>query len=186
MNGYSIALFLHIVGALGFFIALGLEWISLRNLRSATTAEQVLQWLRLPAEMGRVGMLSMLTLLAAGFYMMAIVWGGVAWILVTLGAIVLMIILGMAITGRRMAAIGQAAASEHGPVSPSLHHLLNQPVLWISLQTRVAMALGIVYLMVVKPGLVGSLVTMGVAIILGLASALPMPRRQQVQKGPAD
>ena len=29
MNAYSIALFLHIVGALGFFVALGLEWTGL-------------------------------------------------------------------------------------------------------------------------------------------------------------
>ncbi len=29
MDDYSIALFLHIVGALGFFVALGLEWTGL-------------------------------------------------------------------------------------------------------------------------------------------------------------
>ncbi len=85
MNDYSIALFLHIVGALGFFVALGLEWTSLRHLRQATTAEQVCEWLRVPNEMGRVGLIAMLTLVAAGLYMTARVWGGVAWIMVTLG-----------------------------------------------------------------------------------------------------
>ena len=39
MNDYSIALFLHIVGALGFFVALGLEWTGLRQIRSAMTLE---------------------------------------------------------------------------------------------------------------------------------------------------
>ena len=186
MNGYSIALFLHVVGALGFFVALGLEWTSLRHLRRATTAQQVREWMRVPSEMGRVGMISMLTLLAAGFYMMAIAWGGVAWIIVTLGVIVLMIILGMAITGRRMAAIGRMVNAERGPLSSDLQSLLYDPVLWISMQTRVAMALGIVFLMTVKPGLGGSLLTIGVAIVLGLASALPMPRRERTQEGSAD
>jgi len=41
MNDYSIALFLHVVGALGFFVALGLEWTSLRQIRGAATSGQV-------------------------------------------------------------------------------------------------------------------------------------------------
>ena len=47
MNGYSIALFLHIVGALGFFVALGLEWIGLEQIRSAMAPEQVRGWVSL-------------------------------------------------------------------------------------------------------------------------------------------
>jgi len=45
MTLYSLALFLHIVGALGLFIALGLEWTGLWYLRRAGTAEQAQQWL---------------------------------------------------------------------------------------------------------------------------------------------
>jgi len=41
MDDYAIALFLHIVGAVGFFVALGLEWTGLRQIRSAMTPEQV-------------------------------------------------------------------------------------------------------------------------------------------------
>ena len=185
MNDYSIALFLHIVGALGFFVALGLEWTSLRHLRRATTAEQVREWMRVPAEMGRVGMIAMVTLLAAGLYMMATVWGGVAWIMVTLGALVLLSVLAVALTRPRMAAIGRALTAETGPVSPTLHHLLHHPLLWISIQTRVAIALGIVFLMTVKPDLIGSLLTIGVATILGLASALPILNRERAQEEPA-
>jgi hypothetical protein len=185
MNNYSIAMFLHVVGALGFFVALGLEWTSLRHLRRAMTTDQVREWLRVPAEMGRVGMISMLTLLAAGFYMMAIAWGAVAWIMVTLGAIVVMI-LAMVLTRRRMMAIGRTVSTERGPLSPALSQLLHDPMLTISIQTRVAIALGIVFLMTVKPGLGGSLLTIAVAIVLGLASSLPMPRRAQVQEGRGD
>ncbi len=185
MNSYSIALFLHVVGALGFFVSLGLEWTSLRHLQRATTTEQVREWLRVPSEMGRVGMIAMLTLLVAGFYMMAVAWHGVAWILVTLGAIVLMM-LAMVPTRRRMAAIGRTASTERGTVSHALSLLLHDPVLTISLQTRVAMALGIVFLMTTKPGWAGSLLTIAIAIVLGLASAWSIPRRAQMQEGQAD
>lgn len=49
-----------------------------------------------------------------------------------------------------------------------------------------AMALGIVFLMTVKPDLGASLLTIGVAIVLGLASALPIPGRERVQEEPAE
>lgn len=37
----------------------------------------------------------------------------------------------------------------------------------LTIQTRVAIALGIVFLITVKPGLVGVLLTIGVAVVLG-------------------
>ena len=185
MNTYSIALFLHVVGALGFFVTLGLEWTSLRHLQRAVTTDQVREWMRVPTEMGRMGMLSMLTLLIAGFYMMAVTWHGVAWIIVTLGAIVLMI-QAMVPARRRMAAIGQTASMESDSISPALSQYLHDPMLAISIQTRVAIALGIVFLMTVKPGWVGSLLAIVIAVVLGLASALPMFRRTQIQAGQGD
>jgi hypothetical protein len=186
MNVYSVALFLHIVGALGLFVALGLEWTGLRQMRSATTSDQIRAWMRLLGSTRGVGMAAMLTILVSGLYMMVTAWGATAWIAMSLGALVLGVVLTLALTGPRMAAIGRALASEKGPVSHSLHTLVNHPDLWISIQTRVAAALGIVFLKVVKPDLGGSLLVMGVVIVLGLVSALPMPRRERVQEGLAD
>jgi hypothetical protein len=184
MNTYSIALFLHILGALGFFMALGVEWISLRHLQRATRVEQVQEWLRVPDEMGRVGMIAMLILLVAGLHMMAIAWGGVAWIIVALGSLIPISVLAMAVTRRRMAAIKQYADAEHGTISHTLYQLLHHPLLWISMQTRVAIAVGIVFLMTIKPDLIGSLLTIGIAAILGIASALPTVRREWAQEEP--
>ena len=72
-------------------------------------------------------------------------------------------------------------SAEHGPPSPALRQLLHDPLLVISLQTRVAIALGIVFLMTVKPDLRGSLLAIVIAAMLGLASALPILRREQAQ-----
>ena len=186
MNDYSIALFLHIVGALGFFVALGLEWTGLLQIRSAILPEQVHAWMGTLKSVRRVGFASMLTTVVSGFYMMATVWGGVAWVIVSLGALALVIVLSVALTGPRMAAIGQALATEKGAVSRTFHSLANHPLLWISIQTRVAIALGIIFLKIAKPDWGGSLITIGVAIVLGVASALTMPRRERAQEGSAN
>jgi hypothetical protein len=166
MNYYAIAVFLHIVGALGLFVALGLEWTSLLLLRRATTTEQVRERMRIASGVRGVSGVSLATLLVSGFYMTATVWGGVAWIAVTLGAMVLMAVLGAVLSGPRLAAMGRAV--ENGALAPVPH-----PLLWVSMQIRVAIALGIVFLMTFKPDLNGSLLAIAVAAVLGLVAALP-------------
>jgi hypothetical protein len=61
--------------------------------------------------------------------------------------------------------------TEAGAVSASLRDLLRHPLLWIAIQTRVALASGIVFPMTVKPDVGGSLLTIGVATVLGLVLA---------------
>jgi hypothetical protein len=183
---YSIALFLHIAGALGFFVALGLEWTGLWQIRSVLTLEQVRAWMGILKNVRKVGFASMGTTVITGIYMTLTEWGGVAWIIVTLGSLVLVIALAQVVTAPRMAAIGQALVTEKGPFSKTFHSLANHPLLSISIQTRMAIALGIVFLKTAKPDLGGSLLTIGIAIVLGLASTLPMPRRERAGEGSAD
>lgn len=185
MHYYTIALFFHIVGALGFFASLGLEWLSLRQLRNATTVEQVREWGRLSTLVRWMGMVSLGIILAFGFYMMAVATIGAAWLIVAFWMFVLLIILAAALTGPRLRAIKRAATGDGGPVSPTLFQLLHHPLLWFSLQTRLAIALGVVFLMTVKPGLSGALLTAGIAAALGLASALLLPSRARPQVTPA-
>ena len=186
MNAYSIALFLHIVGAVGIFVALSLEWTGLWQIRSAVAPQQVGGWMRILKSVRKFGFASMLTTVVTGIYMILTAWGGEAWIMVTVGSLVLMIALAQVVTAPRMAALGRALATEKVPLSQAFHSLANQPLLWISLQTRVAIALGIVFLKIAKPDWGGSLITIGVAIVLGVASALPIPRRERAQAGSAD
>jgi hypothetical protein len=181
MNNYSLALFFHIVGVMGFFLALGLEWTGLWQLRSALLSQEVQAWMGLLKSARRGGFASMLAVVISGVYLMAAAWGRVAWLIVTVGSLVVVIVLSLALSGPRMAAIGRALATEQGAVSQTLHRVANHPLLWISIQTRMAIILGIVLLKTVKPDLSGSLLIIGVAIVLGLASALPMPRRERAQ-----
>ena len=179
MNSYSLALFFHIVGAMGFFLALGLEWTGLWQLRSARLSQEVQAWMGLLKSARKGGFASMLAVVISGVYLMATAWGRVAWLIVTVGSLVVVIVLALALSGPRLAAMGRALATEQGAVSHTFHRVANHPLLWISVQSRMAIALGIVLLKIVKPDVSGSLLIIGVAIVLGLASALPMPRRER-------
>lgn len=182
MNTYSIALFLHIVGALGLSLALGLEWTGLLQIRSAMTLGQVFAWMGILKNVRKVGFASMLTAVVTGIFMMVTVWPGEAWTIVTIGSLVLVIALAQVLTAPRMAAIGRALAAEKGPLSKTFHSLASHPLLWISIQTRAAIVLGIIFLKTVKPDWGGSLLIIGVAIVLGLASAMYLPRRERAQE----
>jgi hypothetical protein len=185
MSNYSIALFLHIAGALGFFVVLGLEWIGLSQVRRARLTDEARAILRTVKSADRLGFISMPTTIITGIYMLLTVWGWVPWIVVVLGALVLEIVLFVVLAKPRMATIEQTLAAETEFVSQTFHDLVNDTILWISIQTRVAIVLGIVFLKIAKPHLAGSLVTIGIAIVLGIASALPVLRHERVQAGSA-
>jgi hypothetical protein len=173
MSVYSIAVFLHIVGALGIFAAIGLEWAGLSNLRRATDTAQVREWVRLLAAPRTVGGPAALLVLLSGIYLSATRWGPEGWILVALGGMVVIAALGGAIGGRRISAIIGALTTESGPVSTALRGRLDDPALTVSLWVRTGLLLGIVFLMTSRPSSGGSLAAMGVALVLGLAAAIP-------------
>lgn len=182
MNSYSIALFLHVAGALGFFSAFAVEWTGLRQIQHAMLSDQAQAGMRILAGTRRLGMTSMLISLITGIYMTVTVWRQVAWTIVALASVVLLIVLAITLTRPRIAALGKALATEKGMLSQNLQRLANHRHLEISLKTRVAVTLGIVFLMTVKPGLGGSLLSMAIAVVTGLAWAMYMPLRKRAQR----
>lgn len=181
MNYYLIAKFVHIVGALGMFVVLGIEWLSLRNLRQAGSTTQIREWMCITGGFQRLWGISMVSILISGFYMMAVARMHAAWLIVAFGSLILMAVVAGVLTGRRMKAIRQSL-QETEALSPAAGRLLRQPLLWTVLQVRVAVMLGVVFLMTAKPDLTGSLLTMGLAAVLGLVSARLSLRREQVGK----
>src|SRR5512146_745867 len=124
MTVHSITLFLHIVGALGMFASFGLEWASLAFLRHASTAEQAREWLAVRSWVIRLGPASLVLILLSGLYMMAPAWRWVAWIVVALGAMVLIAFLGATLTGLRLGPVEQAVAAASGTLSTALRQRL--------------------------------------------------------------
>jgi hypothetical protein len=183
MEPNSVVLYLHIVGVLGFFVALGVEWIGLRQVRIALIFEQVHAWMSIFKGMRRLGFVSMGTAVVTGIYLMVTDTGLVPYVYISILALILVMLLSIVITGPRMAALGHAMAIGKGTLTSTFYSLANHPLLIVSIQIRIAIALGIVFLKITKPELAASLLAMGVAIVLGLASTVAFSRRQQTQKG---
>jgi predicted integral membrane protein DUF2269 len=186
---YTLALIAHILGALGMFIGMGLQWAVVFRLRLARTVDQVREWSGLSRIAGRSGPVSGVLILAAGIYMTVTSWSlTTPWIVVSLVAMLLMIGIGMGVTARRLRAIRRATLAgeaDGAAISPDVARLIQEPVLWVSAQMTVGIAVGIVFLMTNKPGLVASLVAMAVALGLGLIAGLATVRNRQRSQGSA-
>lgn len=178
MTVYQIVLFLHVSGALGMFAALGIEWAATGPLRRAADAEAARPWLGLLRSPGRVGGPSAVMLLVTGIYMTRTAWGRQPWIGLALLGLVLLALLAVGVTGRRLAAVARALQQSGFPGADSPRVRLQDPALVVSLRLRTMIALGIVFLMTSKPAAGPALATMGTALALGLAwSALALGRR---------
>lgn len=177
MDWYHLALFVHIVGVLVLFAAIGAEFTVLLGLRRCQTVAQVRGWAALDGPIDRLFPLATLLILAAGIYMALTAWGWTtAWIDLAFVALLVMSAQGPLVNGRRFQAIhasAQAAAqaAPDGPLPATLVRQLHDPILWISMHTSAAIVVGLVFLMTVKPGLVGSLVALVVTLALGVVWA---------------
>lgn len=178
MTLYSIALFAHILGVLGLFMAVALEMTSMLGMRRARMVEQVRTWANLSSVSDKVLPLTALPILVAGVYMAFVAWGWqTAWIDVSLLVLILIGIVGTLVNSRRLRMIHRdAEQASAGPVPLALVRQIEDPVLWTSVQTLNVMALGVVFLMTVKPSWLGALVVLVLSIVLGVISA-PLLKR---------
>ena len=176
MTFYSIALFAHILGVLGLFIAIGLVWISVLWLQRAQTLAQVRERIGLAAIQERLMPASSVLILLAGIYMTVVTWGWTTpWIDVALAGLVVLGGLGGAVVNRRLAAIRKAASTAEPPagsIPAEIKRQMTDSVLWTAVQMNGFTALGVVFLMTNKPDLVGSLITLAVSLVLGAVVAL--------------
>ncbi len=178
MSLNTIVLFLHVSGAIGYFISVGTWLFGLSALRRAQRVEQVRSLAHLVGQLGPLFGISVLLLLATGLYMAITAWSLLTpWIAVALISLLLIAPLGTAFIEPRRRAIDRLAQeAPDGPLPQSLERRIHDPVLLTALQTVTMLLLGIVFLMTNKPSLIGSLIVMAVALVLGLASGVLVSR----------
>ena len=171
ISDYTIALFLHVVSAIGFFLGAGLLLFGLATLRRAQRVEQVRSILTLVARSGPVSGISLVVLLAAGIYMTVTFWTfEQGWIRVAMLGVILLIALGAGVIEPRRRALARLASdAPDGPLPEALAQRTQEKLLSIAVYTQAFLLLGIVFLMTTKLALVGSLIALGVALVLGLA-----------------
>jgi len=165
MSLYSLALFLHVVGALLLFVTLTVEGVALRLLRRAAAAAEATGASGMLRVNRIVGPISAVGVLVPGLYMTATSWGAVAWIVVALISWVLIAALG-AFNGIRILALERSLANEGGPYALAQ---LRNPFFLESWLARVGIALGIIFLMTVKPGALGAVIAVVIAAAAGMA-----------------
>jgi hypothetical protein len=181
---YNIVLFLHITGAIGYFVAISTWLVAVVSMRRTQHVEPVRALLRLMGLLGPLFAISVLLILSAGLYMALTMWNLTSgWILVGLISLILIAPLGTALIEPRRRAIDRLASeAPAGPLPSSLEQHIHDPVLLTSVQTVLVLLLGVVFLMTTKLGLVGSLIVMGVALLLGLASGLLLSQRGRLPR----
>jgi Predicted integral membrane protein (DUF2269) len=184
MNIYNIVLFLHVSGAIGYFLGIGTWLLVLFGLRRAQRVENVRVLIKLTNLSGPISGIGVLLLLTAGLYM-AFTEGSLqtGWVLVALISLILMASSGAALIEPRRRAIERLAReAPDGPLPQSLEQRTHDPVLLTVLQTIGALLLGMVLLMTTKPGLVSSLIVVVVALLLGLVLGVLTSRATRTRK----
>jgi hypothetical protein len=140
VNLYSIALFAHIVGAILVFVLLTIEGLGLRFGFDYAQLNRML------------GPVSALLILVPGLHMMAAQWGWAGWIVTGIAAYVLIAGVG-AYTGISV-----------------MRGRMSRPTAVVSWLARIGMAIGVAFIMTVKPSLVVSVTAVLVGVVLGAAA----------------
>jgi hypothetical protein len=140
VNLYSIALFAHILGAILVFVLLTIEGLGLRVGFDYAQLNRVL------------GPISALLILVPGLYMMAAQWGWAGWIVTGIAAYVVI-----------------AGAGAYTGISV-MRGRMNRRTAVLSWLVRIGMALGVAFVMTVKPSLALSVTAVLVGAVLGAAA----------------
>ena len=171
---YTLMLFVHIVGAIGTFVGVGVWLFAALALRRTQTVGQVRALTSLIQPSGVLAIVSILLLGVAGFYMGITVWGERAtWIIVATISFLLLAPFGVFVIDPRLRAVAKAAAAApDGPLPETLATHTRDPLAGIGLSVYICVLLGIVFLMTTKPSTGVSILAMVVATLLGLISGV--------------
>lgn len=162
----SILLFVHVAGAMGVFVALGMEALALAQLRRASNGGAVRAALGALGAGQRLMGPSGLLLVLSGIYLATAYWHWQgAWM--GLGFLGMLAIgaLGGIMTGRNVGRLRKELDASRASTSS----LTVSPALWTSFAIRAALLVAVLYLMTVKPGPLGALAALGTALVVGLA-----------------
>ncbi|MGZ3637528.1 MAG: hypothetical protein ACXVCX_06770 [Ktedonobacterales bacterium] len=171
---YTVALFIHVLGVIGLFVAVGLVDVAYVQMRRAVTLDQLREWATTAQFAGKSIVFTSLVVLIPAVYMVIVAWRFTTpWVAASLITVIALAILGATVSGRtieRIAAMAQTASP--GPVPHNLRAALAAPHLWLIEGARLTLLVGIVFLMTVKPELLGSLLALVTMLLLGVITGL--------------
>jgi len=164
----NIALFVHLMGVVTLFIALGILQRSGARARGASTVEEAHTWLAFAGTTRTMFPSAMLMILLTGLYMSHKLYTfRTPWIVVAITVVVLLPLIGGLAVGRALGGVERALASGSGPLTPEQARLVRQPGPWITAGALNGMAIGLLWIMASKPGWMHSIVAVAVTGVLG-------------------
>ncbi len=167
---YTLALFVHILGAIGLFVAVSLIVIAFVRMRQASTLEQIREWASVANLAGKSLIFISLVILAPALYMVILAWGFTTpWVMASLITFVVLAIMGATVNGRMIGwVVAMAQAASPSLVPDTLRAQLIAPQLWLAEGVRLMLLVGILCLMTIKPDMLFSLLTLVGMLILGI------------------
>jgi hypothetical protein len=178
MSLYTLALFVHLAGVI-IGIAGTCGWLfAVIGMRAARTVDQMRALFALYAMAGNVGLAGVLLIVVGGLYMSLSteLWQQ-AWLIVATISFVLDLAVGGALLTRRLQGLAKVAdEAPEGPLPASLLGPIQEPFARVALQTYIAVLFGIVFLMTIKPVLVWAIISILIAVALGVLSGLSLMR----------
>ncbi|MGH2820322.1 MAG: hypothetical protein ACRDJ5_06690 [Actinomycetota bacterium] len=168
MRVYDIALFIHLLGVVTLFVALGIMQRGGARVRRAETSEHVRLWLGLLQTTPNMFPGAFAMILIAGLYMTVEVWTfTTSWVVVALVGVAVMVAVGVGVIGRGLNRMGAGVADVgEGSLPAEVRELIADRATWVSVFALNGLALGILLLMATKPGW-----TQAIAVPIAFAAA---------------
>lgn len=182
MDTYHVVLYIHFVSLLIGFGAGAVAAVCLVKLRSAQTVADAAPWGMLAGQTERMFPIAILGLFGSGAYMTSKVWTwNTGWIDVAIVVLVLLVVQGAGIAGRRAHALKHALQENGpGPLGATAKRLTRDPALWVVSFANPGMVLGVMWAMTEKPSTGIAVVAVVVGYAVGAALALRFSRTPAV------
>jgi hypothetical protein len=181
MSLYEVLRFVHVLGAIGIFVALGIESVSLGRLQREEVPAGVHAWIGLLALPRRMGPIAMVITLGAGVWLMITGWRYQPWIAAAFAGMIMMAVVGGIVSMREMRRLRVALAAESGAtLSDAFREARSSTALIASLRLRIGIGIGIIALMTTKPDGVHSSLVLAAGVLAGLIATrvrFTTPRR---------
>jgi hypothetical protein len=184
VNGYSLALFIHLLFVLVACSAASLTTFAALRLREAHDGPEAIRWLAFIQKTVPAFPVSVAGLLGTGAFMTHQRWSwSIPWIDTALVGLGLIVVLGSGIEASRARSLGRELATEG--LSPRARRLLRDPLAWTAKMTTLTLVVAVVFVMAVKPNAPECVASIVIALATGVLAAVPTYRVPRVRASEA-
>ena len=167
----AVLVFCHILGAIGLSVELAFERLCLSKLQCSKSREQAGEWIDICSILPRLRVPSILLILVPAIYWTFTAWRGIPWVYVALIAALATMLAGKFLSASAFEKLVQAFDANSFPGPESVPREIWRR-LWGSLQIRTGLIVGLLAIMVMKPGAIESVSLLGAAVVLALLPGL--------------